>query len=242
MTVTAMAQNNANLRARGEAIAAVLFDWDCTLLDSRAALLGAWHESTEAVVGRRFPVTEAEEQIVFTQPGREIWPTITQDTAERERLVTRFQEAYESSGRSVRSFAGVPEALRALKDAGVAIAVVTSKARRRFALDAARASLEDLIDVAVCSEDVDAAKPDPRPVLKGLELLGVSAQAALMVGDTVVDIAAGLAAGTRAIGVGWGASPETELRRAGAEAVVQTPSELVTLVLESQDPAKGTSP
>ena len=31
-------------------IRAVVFDWDGTLIDSRAALLGAWHESTEQVL------------------------------------------------------------------------------------------------------------------------------------------------------------------------------------------------
>ena len=38
---------------------AALFDWDGTLLDSREALLGAWHIATPKVVGRRFPVTLA---------------------------------------------------------------------------------------------------------------------------------------------------------------------------------------
>ena len=45
------------------AITAVLFDWDGTLIDSRAALLAAWHESTEAVIGHRFPATAAEERL-----------------------------------------------------------------------------------------------------------------------------------------------------------------------------------
>ena len=48
---------------------AVLFDWDGTLLDSRSALLGAWHATTHEVLGRRRPSTAQEEELVFTLPG-----------------------------------------------------------------------------------------------------------------------------------------------------------------------------
>jgi len=213
---------------------AVVFDWDGTLLDSRAALLAAWHESTEDVLGRRFPVTEAEEREVFTLPGSAIWPRLAPDPSELDALVERFQHAYEHTGELVRAFPGIPDALAALREAGVTVAVVTSKARRRFALDARLAGLEDLIDTSVCDGDAPASKPDPRPVLVALEALGVSPAGALMVGDTVVDVTAGLRAGTGVVGVLWGASTENELRQAGAEAVVARPSELTDLVLRGK--------
>jgi HAD superfamily hydrolase (TIGR01509 family) len=213
---------------------AVVFDWDGTLLDSRAALLAAWHESTEDVLGRQFPVTEAEEREVFTLPGSAIWPRLAPDPRELDALVERFQQAYEHTGELVRAFPGIPDALGALREAGVTVAVVTSKARRRFALDARRASLEVLIDASVCDGDAPASKPDPRPVLVALKALGVSPAGALMVGDTVVDVTAGLRAGTGVVGVLWGASTEDELRRAGAEAVVARPSELTDIVLRGK--------
>jgi len=212
------------------AITAVLFDWDGTLIDSHAALLAAWHESTEAVLDRRFPATTAEEREVFTLPGSEIWPRLTADAAQREALIERFQQAYERSGDLVRAIPGIAAALAELREAHVAIAVVTSKARRRYVLDARRAGLEDLIDVAVCAEDAAATKPDPRPVVAALELLGIPAANALMVGDTVVDVAAGMRAGTAVVGVLWGASTDTELLDAGASIVLADPHELVALV------------
>ena len=211
-------------------ITAVLFDWDGTLIDSRDALLAAWHESTEAVVGRRFPATAAEEREVFTLPGSEIWPRLTANASQLEALVERFQQAYERSGELVRPIPGVGAALAELREAHVAIAVVTSKARRRYVLDARRAALEDLIDVAVCAEDVAATKPDPRPVIAALELLDTRAANALMIGDTVVDVAAGLRAGTAVAGVLWGACTDQELRDAGASVLLADPRDLVALV------------
>jgi HAD superfamily hydrolase (TIGR01509 family) len=211
-------------------ITAVLFDWDGTLIDSRAALLAAWHESTEAVIGRRFPATAAEERNVFTLPGSEIWPRLAATATQLDDLVERFQQAYERSGELVRAVPGIAAALEELRDAHVAIAVVTSKARRRYALDARRTALEDLIDVAVCAEDAAATKPDPRPVVVALESLGAPAANALMVGDTVVDVAAGLGAGTAVAGVLWGACTDNELRDAGASIVLADPQDIVSLV------------
>jgi HAD superfamily hydrolase (TIGR01509 family) len=213
-------------------ITAVLFDWDGTLIDSRAALLAAWHESTEAMIGRRFPATAAEEREVFTLPGSEIWPRLSTDASQLEALVDRFHQAYERSGELVRPVPGMAAAVAELREAHVAVAVVTSKARRRYVLDAQRTGLKDLIDVAVCAEDAAATKPDPRPVVAALESLGIPAANALMVGDTVVDVAAGMRAGTAVAGVLWGASTGDELRDAGATVLINEPRELVTLVAE----------
>jgi HAD superfamily hydrolase (TIGR01509 family) len=215
----------------GGTIRAVVFDWDGTLIDSRAALLAAWHESTETVLGHRFPASAAEEREVFTLPGSAIWPRLAADDRQLQALVDGFQRAYEGTGRLVRAFPGVPRALAELREAGVAIAVVTSKARRRFSADARRTGLEELIDASVCDGDAPAAKPDPAPVLAALEQLEVATDAALMVGDTVVDVTAGLRAGLAVAGVLWGASTEDELRNAGASTVLAEPGDLTAIVL-----------
>ena len=217
-----------------EAITAVLFDWDGTLIDSRAALLAAWHESTEQVLGRRYPATAAEEREAFTLPGAVIWPRLAANEAQLAALRAGFQEVYERSGGLVRAVPGIADALAELREAHVAIGVVTSKARRRYVLDARGAALEDLVDVAICAEDAAATKPDPRPVVAALELLDTDAPSALLVGDTVVDVAAGVAAGTAVAGVLWGACSEAELRQAGATAVLAEPRDLLTLVLRSE--------
>jgi HAD superfamily hydrolase (TIGR01509 family) len=210
-------------------IRAALFDWDGTLVDSRAALLRAWHVATDAVLGRRFPATAAEEQLVFTRPGRELFAQLTGDDGPGA-LIAAFQAEYEHSSELVRAFAGVADMLGALHDDGVMVAVVTSKARTRYAADAARAGLSGLIRHAVCAEDTETHKPDPAPVLRALAELGIAADRAVMIGDTAVDIAAGAAAGTAVLGVAWGASGAGALIDAGAAAVAQDPRDLIRLV------------
>jgi AHBA synthesis associated protein len=212
-------------------VAAALFDWDGTLSDSRQALLDAWHASTQRVLGRRYPDTEADEDIVFTLPGAEIWPAISESADQAHRLAEAFQQDYTRTSRSLKPFPGIPEMLRDLRGRGVAVAVVTSKGRRRLEPDAERIGLSDLIDVAVCAGEAPAAKPDPAAPLAALHRLGVAPGEAAMVGDTVVDIAAASGAGTMAVGVSWGHGSTDELRGAGADFVADTPEQLRDLLL-----------
>ena len=125
---------------------AALFDWDGTLVDSRAALLAAWRDSTSGVLGRSYPATPAEEDLVFTLPGGQIWPTLAKDRHELEALAGSFQAAYERAAEEVRAFSGVPEMLEELRIAGFAIGVITSKARIRFEADARCAGIAGLVE------------------------------------------------------------------------------------------------
>jgi HAD superfamily hydrolase (TIGR01509 family) len=218
-------------------VTAALFDWDGTLSDSRQVLLDAWHASTQRMLGRRYPDSAAEEDVVFTLPGSEIWPAISQGPEQARRLAEAFQADYARTSQALRTFPGIPEMLRGLRDRGVAVAVVTSKGRRRLGPDAERIGLTDLIDVAVCAGEAAAAKPDPAAPLAALEQLGVAPAEAAMVGDTVVDIAAGSGAGTLAIGVSWGHGTADQLRAAGADAVADTPAQLLNLLLGRPAPA-----
>jgi pyrophosphatase PpaX len=225
--------------------AAALFDWDGTLLDSREVLLRCWHTATAAVADRTFPASPAEEALVFTRPGSELFPPLVgHDRRRTADLLAAFQAAYEEHSAALHPFPGVVEMLGELREGGVAIGVVTSKGRGRFTSDAADAGLDALVDVALCMEDTEAHKPDPAPVLAALEALGAAADRAVMVGDTPVDVGAGLAAGTAVLGVAWGATAPDALLAAGAFAVAADPGELGRLVLsvDHHDPGRVPAP
>jgi HAD superfamily hydrolase (TIGR01509 family) len=215
-------------------IRAAVFDWDGTLIDSRAALLAAWRAATTAVLGRPYPASAEEEDLVFTLPGARIWPDLVSDPAELPVLSERFQQEYERNAATVRAFPGVHAMLESLRAEGVAIGVVTSKARRRYDSDARHSGLAPLVDVAVCAEDARAPKPDPEPVRIALERLGAEPARAVMAGDTAVDVKAARAAGTRPLGVAWGHGRPEVLTAAGAEAVARSPAELAGAALRRE--------
>ncbi len=79
-------------------------------------------------------------------------------------------------------------------------------------------------------------KPYPDPVEYAAEQMGVAPEDCVMIGDTTVDILAGKAAGAQTIGVLCGFGTEDELRREGADEIVDVTPDVVQLLL----PAEGT--
>jgi len=70
-------------------------------------------------------------------------------------------------------------------------------------------------------------KPFPDPILWAAEQMEVLPEACLMVGDTTVDMRAGNAAGAQKVGVLCGFGEEDELRRNGADMILNSTAELV---------------
>lgn len=69
-------------------------------------------------------------------------------------------------------------------------------------------------------------KPFPDPIKWTANKMNVPSQNCLMVGDTVVDIMAGRAAGAQTVGVLCGFGTETELLRSGANLILKNTSDL----------------
>jgi len=87
----------------------------------------------------------------------------------------------------------------------------------------------DGIDVLVGGDDVARGKPDPEPVRRALDALGLSERAGevLFVGDSPFDLRAGRAAGTRTAAVPWGASARSVLEAERPDFVFESLDELL---------------
>lgn len=75
-------------------------------------------------------------------------------------------------------------------------------------------------------------KPYPHPVRWAAAQMGVPPESCLMVGDTTVDVQAGRAAGAQTVGVLCGFGYEAELRRAGADLILNTTAQLAEVLLD----------
>jgi putative hydrolase of the HAD superfamily len=113
---------------------------------------------------------------------------------ERARRAPALEEALLASLR-FRPFDEVPEVLAELRRRGARLVVVSNwDVSLHDALDAT--GLRPLVDGAVTSAEVGAAKPDPRIFARALEVAGVAAAEALHVGDSPdADVAGARAAG-----------------------------------------------
>lgn len=127
-------------------------------------------------------------------------------------------------------YAGVVEMLKSLKDAGYKIAVLSNKPN--FAtVDVVNTIFgEGLFDLVRGAIDGVPLKPDPAGVFDIMAELGITADEAIFVGDTKVDIATGKNAGLYAVGVLWGFRDEAELTAAGADVIINDAAKILEIV------------
>ena len=189
--------------------------WICdvngVLIDSTAVVRAAF-AATAARYGLSFD--EADFRRVKGFPVIEAYRRL--DPAGHAPARCAFHLAYVREHiKEIRAFQHVPEVLAAAKAAGVRIGAATSHGETAEAC-LVNNGLYQFIDCLVTQEEVKRSKPFPDAILRVLTLLGVQAEsrdiaAALCVGDAVVDIEAGKAAGVRTIGVTYGVSSPAEI-------------------------------
>jgi HAD superfamily hydrolase (TIGR01549 family) len=92
--------------------------------------------------------------------------------------------------------------------------------------------LSSYFQVIVTGQTAEHTKPYPDPIFYAAKVLNISPEACLMVGDTTVDIRAGKAAGAQTVGVLCGFGEEDELRKHGADMILNNTSELAKVLEE----------
>jgi phosphoglycolate phosphatase-like HAD superfamily hydrolase len=214
----------------GAPIDTVLFDMDGTLLDSRDALLRAYRDATWLVLGRRFPVDDADAARVIQLGTREVFVELAGgDRTLAIRVEWAFRALYNDRKAEIGLFPGVEPMLAGLRGEGLRLGVVTSKSRARIDQDLEQTGIRELLDTIVCGDEVLAAKPDPGPVIAAMHALSAQPGHVLFVGDGPQDVVAAHGAGTRAAGAGYGFHREA-CRAAGPDFWIEAPEELPSLV------------
>jgi HAD superfamily hydrolase (TIGR01509 family) len=122
-----------------------------------------------------------------------------------------------------------------------ALGVVTTRSTGSAAAILNAIELNDRFSVVASARSTLRIKPHPAPVRWAARQLGLPTQSCLMVGDTTVDIRAGLAAGTQVVGVLCGFGDRNELARAGAQAVIDSPAALPDLLSNGREHSPPTS-
>jgi phosphoglycolate phosphatase len=118
------------------------------------------------------------------------------------------------------------ETLESLEQRGILLGIATGKSRR---------GLEATLDVHGIRErfatlqtaDDAPSKPHPGMVLQAMQATGSEPAETVMLGDTVFDMQAAMQARATGIGVAWGCHPREDLRRAGADLVIEDYAEFL---------------
>lgn len=214
-----------------------VFDCDGTLVDSQANILRAMEACFER---HRLdpPCQLATRRIVglsLVEAMQALLPEA--DAALHLSLADDYKTAFqrlraESALLEEPLYPGVVEILDELDARGWLLGVATGKSDRGLNLCLTHHGIADRF-VTLQTADRHPSKPHPAMLEAAMAEAGASPATTLMIGDTRFDMAMGVAAGARAIGVDWGYHEPDELHAAGAVAVISRFDVLLDLLEET---------
>ena len=127
-------------------------------------------------------------------------------------------------------YPGVREGLDYMKAAGYTLGCVTNKAAQ-FTIPLLKdLGIHDDFENIVCGDTLAKKKPDPLPLLHSAEVLKVTPEKSLMLGDSVSDVKAARAAGFQIICMSYGYNHGVDIRESNPDAVIDSMVELKGLI------------
>jgi len=124
---------------------------------------------------------------------------------------------------------GVDEMLKQLHGR-YPMVVVSAREERSVMAFLEQFDLVKYFDVIVSGLSTERTKPYPDPILFAAQKISVSPDNCLMIGDTTVDIRAGRSAGAQTVGVLCGFGEEFELKKLGADVILEDTTKLVDVL------------
>jgi phosphoglycolate phosphatase len=209
----------------------IIFDLDGTLIDSSKDLAIAMN-ATRLHVG----MEPLDPNLIFSYVGngvamlvrRALGPEAPEELVQQ--AVIFFLKFYRVHAvEHTQLYPDIRELLEELSRSGHKLAILTNKpARISFDILDALKLASHFVRV-FGGDSLTAKKPDPLGITTLLTETGFSAQNALMVGDSGVDVQTARNAGVRSCGVTWGFQPES-LQSDPPDILLNAPLELLTYV------------
>lgn len=200
----------------------ILFDVDCTLVDSSAATVESFRRTARSL---GLPPPDAEAcDYTFTHTSEDSLAHIgAKDIPHAmdvwNRHILPLQQA-------LRPYEGICEVVRGLKDRGCRLGIVTSRTEEEVLMDPSLEELLPCFDARVCADHTVRHKPDPEPLEKAIALLCAKPGKTLYVGDSPSDAGSARGAGIDFALALWGTRPGNSI---SADHYLSHPSQLLTV-------------
>ena len=207
-----------------------LFDFDYTLVDSEQGIVGCFRRTIQK--WNRPPVDDDTIRHTIGLPMEQAVAIITGLTDANE--INRFIDDYRRDADvhmtpGTHFFPDTLPTLRALRERGANIAIISTKTRSRIEEKFVVDHCEGLIDRIIGCEDVTAMKPDPEGIEKAIAAFGVKKGAVLYTGDSLVDAGAAKNAGVAFAAVTTGTTPAEAFADVPHVRIMKSLSELLDL-------------
>jgi phosphoglycolate phosphatase len=204
----------------------LVFDWDGTLVDSAAHIV----ESIQAACrDLELPVpSDAQARYIIglglADAMAHLLPALP--PARYPDVAERYRHHYTRGDQRVRLFEGAREGIERLHARGFLLGVATGKSRRGLDRALQDSGLRPFFCASRCADE-GFPKPHPEMLLHLIEILSVSPERTLMIGDTSHDLEMARGAGVPAVAVAYGAHEAAHLKPLAPVACVASFAELI---------------
>ena len=175
---------------------AYIFDFDLTLADSSKGILECFRHTL-----KYFGYEVPDDSTIYNtigltlQDAFDILTGIPMNPQREKMRKVYVEKANEVMSAHTYFYEDTLSILEKLREHDIKIAIVSSKMRYRIVESFEVQLGVHPYDVIVGMEDVTVPKPDPQGIIKAMELLGVTKDEVLYVGDSYIDAESALNAG-----------------------------------------------
>jgi phosphoglycolate phosphatase len=208
-------------------VAAVLFDFDGTLVESPIDFLRMRQDLLQLTREAGLDPAEIPHRdllgIVAWATERAPEPERFAATAEAALMAVELECSHQAE-----EIAGASELLQWLDQEGIRVGIVTRNCRAVVERVLERIPLVHA--VLLTRSDVTRVKPDPDHLLRALSHLGAAASEAVMVGDHWMDVQAGKAAGMATVGILAPGRPADSFEKEPPDLLIRELRELIAWI------------
>lgn len=214
-------------------IKAIIFDLDGTLVDSLESISSSMNYLLKK---HGFPIHTNEKYKMFVGDGIEelVYRALPETVRESEKLSDYIEEYRNNYGKmwrkSLKPYLGIDTMLKKLSKTEVKLFILSNKTDYFTKLQVNEIFREiNFLEISGAREGV-AKKPDPVLALKMVANYKIRPEDTIFTGDSPVDIITALRGHMKPVGVSWGFRSIVELRKAGAENILEKPDDIFMLL------------
>ncbi|MFP5197451.1 HAD-IA family hydrolase [Alcaligenes faecalis] len=210
--------------------AAVLFDWDGTVMDSTYSIASSI-QLASADLQLPVPSIQQASWVIGLSLESALYRAVPDLTAEQMPLfLERYRHHFMQRDPHIKLFDGILPFMGELRGRQIALGVATGKSRQGLDRVLQQVNLSTFFDATRCADET-RSKPDPEMLHQLLAELMLEPGQVLMVGDTVHDIHMAANAGMDSVAVTYGAHDPQTLAKAEPTVMVDNVAQMRDWVL-----------
>lgn len=205
--------------------AAVVFDWDGTVMDSTHSIVVSI-QSACADLGLPVPDKRDAAWVIGLSLESALYHCVPDLTAEQVPLfIERYRHHFFELDKSIKLFDGIVGVLQLVRQREGLLAVATGKSRAGLDRVLEQVQLGEMFHTTRCADET-ASKPNPAMLFEIFDELQLDPEQVLMVGDTTHDIDMATSAGVDSMAVTYGAHDIPTLTSSQPDVIVSSVAEM----------------